>query len=156
MDSEKNFLRAWQLMSDALGAGYEAEAEYHAIYALFYGELLNLCKRGSIARSSGRRSENMRKISQITEKTPYLPSWGRQKCVYRHGAPQMDLGPAAAGMAASENREMRSGRMVSIVVPVYNVERHLDACVQSALRLKNRLRNIADRRWLDRRKRRVL
>lgn len=43
--SEQSFLSAADAMHTALGNDYGAEVEYHAIYALFYGEILKLCKR---------------------------------------------------------------------------------------------------------------
>lgn len=44
-DSEKNFLQALSFMTENIGSGYGVELEYHAIYALFYGEVMNLCKK---------------------------------------------------------------------------------------------------------------
>lgn len=82
VDSEKNFLRAWQLMSDALGAGYEAEAEYHAIYALFYGELLNLCKRGASRAQLRQKIEEYEEKFPNYRKNPYLPCMGKAKNVF--------------------------------------------------------------------------
>lgn len=43
--SEENFLFAWRLMRDKLGDGFDAELQYHAIYALMYGKILDMCKQ---------------------------------------------------------------------------------------------------------------
>ena len=45
VDSEENFRIALALLKKSLGGDYAPELEYRAIYALFYGEILNLCKR---------------------------------------------------------------------------------------------------------------
>ena len=46
-DYRENFLKAHAMLRDILGSGYEAELEYHAIYALHYGEILAMCKQGA-------------------------------------------------------------------------------------------------------------
>lgn len=45
INGEANFHNALNEMKKALGQGYDVELEYHAVYALLYGEILNLCKR---------------------------------------------------------------------------------------------------------------
>lgn len=79
---EENFLLSWREMAQALGAGYEKELEYHIIYSLFYGEILNLCKQKKTA------CEILKKIREYEEQypqyreNPYLPALGRAKGLF--------------------------------------------------------------------------
>lgn len=66
VQSEENFRVCWELMRERLGEEYRAEAEYLAIYALLYGEILNLCKKKAPAK------EIRRKIEALKEE---FPSW---------------------------------------------------------------------------------
>ena len=82
IDSEKNFFKAFAEMQRLLGDEYREEAEYHAIYALFYGEILNLCKR------KNRFSEIKLKIKEYEELFPayaqnkYLSLMGKVKNIF--------------------------------------------------------------------------
>ena len=81
-DSEVNFNRAWKLMEQRLGEGYDKEVEYHAIYALFYGEILQLCKNKKTAR------EIKKKIAQYSScfpkflNNPYVVNMGMAKQLF--------------------------------------------------------------------------
>lgn len=80
--SSENFRIAHGQMVASLGADYEKEAEYHAIYALLYGELLRLCKQKASA------SEIRKTIKCFEERypdyraNPYIAQMGRAKGVF--------------------------------------------------------------------------
>lgn len=81
-DSEKNFLLAWNEMQERLGEGYEEELEYHAIYALLYGEIMNLCKKkekSSVIRDRIKQYE--RKIPNYS-KNKYINQMGISKKLF--------------------------------------------------------------------------
>lgn len=81
-ESEENFRRALAAMGDALGAGYEQEMEFHAIYALFYGEILNACKRGEPTKGILERIDRYRREYPRWQENPYFDKLGRSKQIF--------------------------------------------------------------------------
>lgn len=81
-DSEKNFIGAHKLMAERLGAGYEQELEYHAIYALFYGEILHLCKIGSSTKQIKAELDRYEAQYPNFMENKYLSNFGRLKIVF--------------------------------------------------------------------------
>ena len=79
---EENFLLSWREMAQALGAGYEKELEYHIIYSLFYGEILNLCKQKKPARDIRQKIRTYEKQYPDYRKNPYLPALGKAKGLF--------------------------------------------------------------------------
>ena len=49
-DYEEAFRQGFNRLRAAIGPGYEPELEYHVIYALFYGKILNMCKNKDSSR----------------------------------------------------------------------------------------------------------
>lgn len=82
LESEQNFLHSWKLTREALGEGYEAELEYHAIYSLFYGEILNLCKRGETSRKIKEKIAEYENLFPNYLNNPYLSKMGRAKHIF--------------------------------------------------------------------------
>ena len=80
--SEQNFFTGWNLMRQALGEGYEAEAEYHAIYALFYGEILSLCKQKATKKAILEKIREYKAQFPRWESNPYLPYMGSAKNLF--------------------------------------------------------------------------
>jgi len=81
-DYKENFLKAFAKLADSLGADYEKELEYHAIYALHYGEVLTLCKQGADRKTvMAAIKENKRKYPNYL-KNPYLRKMGRVKRIF--------------------------------------------------------------------------
>lgn len=72
----ENFQRAYGAMCEKLGEGYGEEKAYHAIYALLYGETLNLCKK----RASGTQIRQA-----IADFKKEYPDYGRNRYVKRMG-----------------------------------------------------------------------
>lgn len=82
LDSEGNFLNALDKLRAALGAGYERELEYRAVYALFYGEILNLCKQGADAARIREKIDTYRAAYPGYLRNPYLSRLGRAKRLF--------------------------------------------------------------------------
>ncbi len=82
LDSEKNFINSWSLMAKALGEGYEQELEYHAMYALFYGEILHLCKIGSKTKHIKKELDRYEAQFPNFMDNKYISNLGRAKCVF--------------------------------------------------------------------------
>lgn len=79
---EENFIHAWKLMHEKLGNRYKAELQYHAIYVLMYGKILEMCKHniGSV--------EVKQKIAEYEQMLPdcwenvYLMNLSRAKRIF--------------------------------------------------------------------------
>lgn len=80
--SRENFLLAWSKMSDALGEGYDAELEYRAIYALLYGEVMALCKKGAARRRILAEIAEFEERFPDYQKNPYIGGLGRAKRMF--------------------------------------------------------------------------
>ena len=79
---EENFLVSWKDMASALGEGYEKELEYHAVYSLLYGEVLNLCKQKKPAKDIIATIRRYKKQYPDYCKNPYLPYLGSAKRLF--------------------------------------------------------------------------
>lgn len=79
---ETNFSLGLEGLRRVLGAGFEKELEYHAVYALHYGEILALCKRGE------KRKEILNRIIAYETaypeyfRNPYLKNMGTAKRMF--------------------------------------------------------------------------
>ena len=82
IQSEENFRVCWELMGQCLGENYQQEAEYHAIYALLYGEVLNLCKRKASANAVRQTIEKFEKEFPSYRSNPYLTQMGKAKRLF--------------------------------------------------------------------------
>ena len=82
VDSELHFRRSWQEMGDRLGGEYRREAEYHAIYALLYGEILNLCKQGAASETVRQKIEAFEREFPEYRENPYWKEMGRAKTLF--------------------------------------------------------------------------
>ncbi len=80
--SEKNFLFAWNMMSESLGKGYDKETEYHIIYALFYGEVLQLCKQRQATKEIKKKIKGYMDRFPEIRKNPYIAHMGIVKRVF--------------------------------------------------------------------------
>ncbi len=78
----ENFQAAYAQMAQALGAGYEEELVYHAIYALPYGEILTLCKQGAARKTILARICAYEKEYPGYWKNSYLKYMGRAKRLF--------------------------------------------------------------------------
>lgn len=81
-DSEANFFKAWHLMAERLGEGYEQEVEYHAIYALLYGEVLQLCKNGVSTADIKAKISGYRKIFPKFKENVYRVNLGTARRLF--------------------------------------------------------------------------
>ncbi len=81
-DYRRNFEAAHSLMAQKLGPGYEREIEYHAIYALFYGEILLLCKQNAPRARILQALEALKRQYPDYRSNPYLPQMGRAKNLF--------------------------------------------------------------------------
>ena len=77
--SEQSFYYSWEIMRKLLGAEYAQEAQYHAIYALLYGEILNLCKQKVPAAEIVKKIEKYEVELPGYRENPYLLNMGRTK-----------------------------------------------------------------------------
>lgn len=84
VQSEKNFRIAWQAMRERLGGEYRQEAEFHAIYALLYGEILKLCKQKVPAKNIRRKISEFEAEFPAYRANPYLVQMGSAKRVFLH------------------------------------------------------------------------
>lgn len=80
--SRENFLIAWGKMAKALGEGYDAELEYRAIYALLYGEVMSLCKKGAPRKRIKAEIAGFEAQFPNYTKNPYLALMGRAKRMF--------------------------------------------------------------------------
>lgn len=69
----------WRIMRTALGKEYEAEAEYHAIYSLLYGNLLKMCKNRVSSRKIREGITAFEEMFPNYRKNPYLNGMGWAK-----------------------------------------------------------------------------
>ena len=81
-DSEKNFFIAWKIMQEKLGNDYCVEAEYHAIYALFYGEILILCKRKESRKAIKEKILSYEMSFPQYYDNPYILHMGKAKKIF--------------------------------------------------------------------------
>lgn len=79
VESEIHFRRSWREMRGLLGDEYRREAEYHAIYALLYGEVLNLCKQGAASAAVRQKITDFEREFPAYRSNPYLKEMGRAK-----------------------------------------------------------------------------
>lgn len=82
MDSEGEFRRGYEKLAAALGPGYDRELEYHAIYALFYGEVLKSCKEGLATAAIREQIDRYHREFPQWEKNPYLGELGQGKRLF--------------------------------------------------------------------------
>ena len=82
IDSEKNFFTAFNKMQELLGSDYKDEAEYHAIYALFYGEIINLCKRKVNSREIKAKIKEYEELFPDYTQNKYLEYMGKVKNIF--------------------------------------------------------------------------
>lgn len=80
--SEENFFHAFQIMRNYLGAEFEKEMEYHAIYALLYGEILLMCKRKNSSRRIRCQIEYYEKKYPNYASNPYVKYLGKSKKLF--------------------------------------------------------------------------
>ncbi len=78
-NTRDNFLLAHKKLSELLGSDYECELEYHAIYALFYGEILALCKQKESTKIIVSKIKELEKLYPLYLKNPYLKNLGIAK-----------------------------------------------------------------------------
>ena len=81
-EAAQYFRRAHREMVALLGEGYEKETEYHAIYALLYGEVLRLCKAKTPTKAIRACIEDFEKEYPAWRENPYLPHFGRAKNLF--------------------------------------------------------------------------
>ena len=81
---EESFMTSMQIMQKALGTGYEKEIEFHAIYALLYGEILRLCKKNydTIKIQSAIKKYKMMYPNYLSN--PYIKFLGLEKKIFLH------------------------------------------------------------------------
>lgn len=82
VNSEENFRICWKQMCHCLGEDYRQEAEYHAIYALLYGEVLKHCKRGAAADVIRETIGKFEKEFPEYRSNPYLVGMGTAKRLF--------------------------------------------------------------------------
>ncbi len=82
VDYTKNFRIAHDKMAQALGSGYEKELEYHAIYALHYGEILTLCKQKADRKTILSHIHAHEETYPDYRENPYLKYAGRAKKMF--------------------------------------------------------------------------
>ncbi len=80
--SEENFLFAWNLLKKELGIGYEAELQYHAIYALMYGRIMELCKQRAKTNVIKDKIAEYEQIYEGCWNNKYLANLGRAKQIF--------------------------------------------------------------------------
>ena len=78
----ESFTVAYGQMVAALGEEYHREAEYHAIYALLYGEVLRLCKAGASAKEIKHTIGAFEKQYPDYRENPYIAHMGRAKTLF--------------------------------------------------------------------------
>lgn len=78
-DYKENFRKAFSKLTDILGSEYEKELEYHAIYALHYGEILTLCKQGANRKTVVKAIRDNKQKYPGYLKNPYLQKMGMFK-----------------------------------------------------------------------------
>lgn len=79
---QRNFLIGLEGLRKILGDGYEKELEYHAIYALHYGEILALCKQGAGTKKILQAIALRQKEYPDYLKNPYVKSMGIAKRMF--------------------------------------------------------------------------
>ena len=75
-DSEKIFCDALALLRERLGEGYERELECRAIYSLFYGEILKMCKNKAKAREIKAKIAEYEAAWPSYKTNPYMNNFG--------------------------------------------------------------------------------
>ena len=81
-EGEQSFLTSLSALRERLGEGYEPELEYRAIYALLYGEILNLCKRGAKTARIKEKIAAYEAAYPHYHQNPYYARLGRAKKVF--------------------------------------------------------------------------
>lgn len=74
--------KSMDLMAKALGQGYEKEIEYHAIYLLFYGEMLNMCKLKKSRKEILKVLKSYEARWPSYYKNPYMENMGSAKILF--------------------------------------------------------------------------
>ena len=80
--SEENFRKCFKIMCERLGDEYKTEAEYHAVYALLYGEVLKLCKNKAKSKEIKSKIESFEKEFPNYMENPYLESTSSAKRIF--------------------------------------------------------------------------
>ncbi len=78
-DIEQELLDVLGRMGQALGEGFEAEATYHGIYCLMYGNLLQKCKAGATGREMKECIARYEKLFPQYQRNEYYRSLGIAK-----------------------------------------------------------------------------
>ena len=81
-NSEKIFLDSYKLLEEAIGSGYERELEFRAVYALFYGEILKLCKNKTPCSEIKKKIFQYEKMYPNYYSNPYLINLGTFKTIF--------------------------------------------------------------------------
>ena len=81
-NSEYNFYCSWEKMRKLLGEEYAQEAQFHAIYALVYGEILNLCKQKASTTEIVKRIQKYEEELPGYRDNPYLSHMGKAKNLF--------------------------------------------------------------------------
>ncbi len=81
-DYRENFIKAFSQLEQVLGDGYEQELEYHAVYALHYGDILVLCKQKADRRVILERIRENRSRCPNYRSNPYVKKMGIAKRMF--------------------------------------------------------------------------
>ena len=81
-DYEDEIIKSLRIMQEALGDEYSAEAEYHTIYALHYGEILHLAKSKASAKILKQRIIKYLELCPKFNSNPYYGQFGLFKKVF--------------------------------------------------------------------------
>lgn len=81
-NSEESFRACWRIMCEELGDEYRQEAEYHAIYALLYGEVLRMCKQKYVSREICMKIDSFKKEFPGYRSNPYFKQMGLSKKMF--------------------------------------------------------------------------
>lgn len=79
--TDEEFFKPFCLLKQAIGSGYEKELEYLIIYALFYGRILEMCKKGLDRAEIKDKLREYKKKYPRYGKNPYISQSGLfKKC----------------------------------------------------------------------------